>query len=159
MIDAILVLHVVKLALKSFLTESKGVKTMENSTYKAGAGWLLAVIVSVVGVTAQARDHMTPAAQEKVQAIGTHEFTEQKLDAFASAYIKIAAIYNRHAPQVKQARNSEQAYRAQMLIEDQMSQAIREEGMSPDEYNYVVRTINQDPHLGQKVAQKIRTLQ
>ncbi|MGI8738375.1 MAG: DUF4168 domain-containing protein [Gammaproteobacteria bacterium] len=132
---------------------------MKKSTHKTGAGWLLAITVSVAGVTAQARDHATPVAQEKAQAIGMHGFTEQKLDAFASAYVKIADIYNRHAPQVKEARNSEEAYSAQMLIEDQMSQAIREERMSPDEYNRVVRTINQDPHLGQKVAQKIRTLQ
>lgn len=133
---------------------------MEKSIYKAGVACLLAVNLSVVSVTTQAGNNSTPAVvQQKSQMLEAHGFTEQKLDAFAAAYVKIASIYNRHAQQVKEARNPEEAYRAQMVIDDKMSQAIRAQGMSPDEYNQVVRTINQDPKLGQKVAQKIRTLQ
>lgn len=133
---------------------------MEKLTYKAGVACLLVANLSVVGVTAQAGNKSTPAVvQQKGQMLETHGFTERKLDAFAAAYIKIASIYNHHAKQVKEARNPEEAYRAQMVIDDKMSQAIRAQGMSPDEYNLVVRTINQNPKLGQKVARKIRTLQ
>jgi len=133
---------------------------MEKWNYKAGVACLLAMHSLITGFAAHAGNNSTPTVvQQQVQTLGTHGFSEQKLDAFAAAYVKVAEIYNSHAAQIKGARNAEEAYQAQMAIEDKMSRAIRKEGMSPDEYNQVVRTINENPQLGQKVAQKIRTLQ
>ncbi|MGH8502042.1 MAG: DUF4168 domain-containing protein [Gammaproteobacteria bacterium] len=133
---------------------------MGKWNHKAGVACLLAMYALIAGFAAHAGDGSTPTVvQHQARTLGTRGFSERELDAFAAAYIKVAEIYNSHAAQIKRARNAEEAYQAQIAIEDKMSRAIREEGMSPDEYNQVVRTINENPQLGQKVAQKIRTLQ
>jgi hypothetical protein len=121
--------------------------------------YLLASTFLLIGSTGQAGNNRGSAAASRYSSMGYSGFTEQKLDAFAAAYVKVARIYRSHADQVKSAQNAQQAYKAQAVIDSKMSEAIQEEGLSPDEYNAVVRTINEDPALGQAVAQKIRSLQ
>ena len=120
---------------------------------------LLVLIVWHIGSTVQAEENKARATASQYSGIGYHGLSEQKLDAFAAAYVKVARIYSSHAERVESAQNADQAYEAQAAIENKMSQAIQEEGLTPDEYNDVVRTINENPALGQAVAQKIRSLQ
>jgi hypothetical protein len=120
---------------------------------------LLATSGLFAGHSLQAAKNARPVATTGQTTVGYHGVPEQKLNAFAAAYVKVVRIYSRHAEQVEMAENAEQAYQAQAAIEKSTAQAIQEEGLSPDEYNAVVRTINENPALGRAVAQKIRALQ
>ncbi len=132
---------------------------MDKLINSTGIASLLASSVLFAGYGLQAAGNTAPAAPAEQSSVGYHGFSEQKLNAFAAAYVKVAKIYSRHAEQIEMAENPEQAYQAQATIEKSAAQAIQEEGLSPDEYNAVVRTINENPALGRTVAQKIRALQ
>ncbi len=106
----------------------------------------------------QAGEGALPATSHQ-KATDSHRYSEQTLDAFAAAYVKVAEVYDSHAPRFETAKNAQEAYRVQMAINDQMSRVIREQGLSPEEYNQVVRSVNEDPQLAQSVARKIRALQ
>jgi hypothetical protein len=120
---------------------------------------LLPASTLFAGHSLQAAENARPVSTTEQSTVGYHGVSAQKLNAFAAAYVKVARIYSRHAEQVEMAENAEQAYQAQAAIEKSTAQAIQEEGLSPDEYNAVVRTINENPALGRAVAQKIRALQ
>lgn len=128
---------------------------MDKLIKQAGVLGLLTVALSA-GSVLSAQEQPVAATQ---MAIGQRGFSEQKLNAFAAAYVKVARIYRDHAAQVESARTSREAYQARSVIDSRTSQAIQEEGLSPDEYIAVVRTINEDPVLGRKIARKIHTLQ
>lgn len=132
---------------------------MDKLIAKTMVYWLLASTVLVMGNTAQAEKNRNSATAEYYSGVRYDGLSEQKLNAFAAAYVKVARIYSSHADRVGSAQNAEQAYQAQAAIDNKMSEAIQQEGLSPDEYNAVVRTINENPELGQAVAQKIRSLQ
>jgi hypothetical protein len=120
---------------------------------------LLAASALFAGHSLQAAENARPVATAEQSTVGYHGVSEHKLNAFAAAYVKVVRIYSRHAKQVEMAENAEQAYQAQAAIEKSTAEAIQEEGLSPDEYNAVVRTINENPALGRAAAQKIRALQ
>jgi hypothetical protein len=124
---------------------------------QTGLFCLLAATLVFAESASYAKDHSTPTAEPTDTS--SHGFSEQTLDAFAAAYVKVAQVYSSHAPQIKSARNPEQAHQAQVTINYKASQVIQEQGLTPDQYNEVVRTINEDPSLAQTVAQKIRALQ
>ena len=131
---------------------------MDNFMKKASVLSLIAAATLGVGtrLCAQQGDMQIGAAQHTSTA--HPKPTERKLNVFAAAYIKVAEIYNSHAAQVGAARTSQQAYQAHSAIDHRMSQAIQEEGLSPAEYISLVRSINENPVLGRKVAHKIRML-
>jgi hypothetical protein len=122
-----------------------------------GGGCGLAAILLFAGSALHANEASTKATQQA--AMASHGFSEQTLDAFAAAYVKVADVYNTFAAKIESAQNAEQAYQVQVAINDETSQVIQEQGLSPEVYNRVVRAINEDPKLARTVAQKIRTLQ
>lgn len=132
---------------------------MDKLINRTGVASLLASSMLFAGYAPQAAENAAPVAASARSTVGYQGFSERKLNAFAAAYVKVARIYSSHAEQVETAANAEQAYQAQAAIETSSARAIQEEGLSPEEYNAVVRTINENPALGQTVAQKIRALQ
>ncbi len=132
---------------------------MDNFVKTAGISSLIAAAAlgTENGLSTQQGDIRREATRQI--STGHSNPSERKLNAFAAAYIKVAKIYNSHAAQVRAARTSEQAYQARSAINHQMSQAIQEEGLTPTQYISMVRSINENPVLGRKIAHKIRMLQ
>jgi hypothetical protein len=130
---------------------------MDKFVKTAGVVSLFIAALGAANVlAAQERSARLAVAETQVRH---HGLSEQKLNAFAAAYVKVVRVYRDHAAQVEAARTSQQAYQARSLIDSRTAQAIQEEGLSPDEYIAMVRTINENPTLGRKIAQKIRSLQ
>lgn len=132
---------------------------MDKFLKTAGVFSLMAAAALSRGADLRTQQADTPIGASMQISVGYSNPSERKLNAFAAAYIKVAEIYNNHVAQVSAARTSEQAYQAHHAINYQMAQAIQEEGLSPAEYISLVRSINENPALGRRVAHKIRMLQ
>jgi hypothetical protein len=127
---------------------------------RAGLPCWLAAILSLTGHSLRAEETPTEIGIKQAQVeTETNRFTEQQLDAFAAAYVQVAKVYDSYAPRMDAAANAEEAYRAHAAITDESYRIILQQGLTPGEYDAVVRSVNENPRLARTVANKIHALQ
>lgn len=73
---------------------------------------------------------------------------EAKLDAFARSYVRLADVREEHAGEL--AAPDVRAEAAEETVE-----VLREQGLSPQEYNQILDAVNADPELRSVALQKI----
>lgn len=109
-----------------------------------------AVIAFGLATPALAQD---TAAQPAVpgNATSAQTYTDDQLQNFISASQKVAMISQEYTPRIE--ATADQAEREQVFREadDKMVAAVKDEGLSVQEFNSINQQIPQDPQLEQRV--------
>jgi hypothetical protein len=82
---------------------------------------------------------------------GTAEFTEDQLKSFAAATLEVEELHQKWSPQIAAAKepSEQEAVRGQAI--EEMTEAVRDEGLSIEEYNSIVTQLYADPEMAKTV--------
>src|SRR5690554_2541457 len=112
----------------------------------------LSTAVIAFGLTTPVLAQNTPA-ERAVPGNGTRAqtYTDNQLQNFISASQKVAMISQEYTPQIE--ATADQAEREQIFREadDKMVAAVKDEGLSVQEFNGINQQLPQDPQLEQRV--------
>lgn len=113
----------------------------------------LALIVSPA--IAQAQDGYQGNAANPTGQQQQMNFDQATLQQFASAATQLSQIHNEFAEKLEGVQDQEKAMDMQRQANEQMVQAVENEGISVEKYNAIANQMNQDPELRQQVQQMI----
>lgn len=130
---------------------------------RAAALALGLALVATAGQPALAADgnNASKQGQQQSQAQGqqnaaTPDFSEQKLDAFASAAVKVSQVRRAWAPKIRQAQQGGDKKKAQSLAQQatgEMRTTIEDtENISVTEYRQIAQAAQQDKQLAQELS-------
>lgn len=77
----------------------------------------------------------------------------QTKEQFVAAYVEIQDIQNVYSEKLQTAADEDQAREIQQQAQDEMIQAVENNGMSINEYNEVVGIISADPELRMEIEE------
>lgn len=92
-----------------------------------------------------------PAKQQPV-------VTQGDLESFAGAYINVSRISKAYEPRIGNAESAGQAQQLQQEANEKMTQAVKNEGLTVNEYNEIFEAVQQDPSLEQELMALIREM-
>ena len=125
-------------------------------------------VVAIAGQPALAADGKQPSntgqqtqqAQQQSQNASTPEFSDQKLNAFANAYVKVSQVRSEWAPKIRKAQESGDKDKAQTLAKQatgEMRTAVQEaDNISMKEYQKIGQAAQQDKQFAQEVASVVQ---
>lgn len=94
--------------------------------------------------------------QQSQQSAPTPDFSEQKLDAFASAYVKVSEVRRAWTPKIRQAQQGGNKQKAQKLAKQatgEMRTAVQQaDDISMKEYRQIGQAAKQDKQFAKEVA-------
>ena len=83
--------------------------------------------------------------------------SEDQLRSYAVAAAEVQRISAQVQPRIQAAGTEAQKRQIQQQALDQMAQAVREEGMSVQEYNEITQQVQTDPQLSQRVQNYLKS--
>lgn len=113
---------------------------------------ILATTLFAFGMSTPVLAQNTPAETAVPgNAASVQNYTDTQLQSFINASQKVAVISQEYTPQIE--ATSDQVEREQIFREadDKMVAAVRDEGLSVDEFNGINQQLPQDPQLEQRV--------
>mgnify|MGYP006428397519 CR=1 FL=1 len=125
-------------------------------------------VVAAAGPPAVAADGEQPSktgeqtqqAQQKDQNASTPEFSDQKLNAFADAYVKVSEVRRAWGPKIRKAQESGNKDKAQTLAKQatgEMRTAVQDaDNISMKEYQKIGQAAQQDKQFAQEVASVVQ---
>jgi len=129
--------------------------TTAKTLYKNMACWKsLALIITIcflVSVTPLSAQQNEQGSYDQQQQ--TEDFSDQTLEKFASAKIKLDKIRNEHSTELKQVDDAEGAQKLQSKYGQKMIEAIRAEGLTVENYNKISRAMQSNPELQKKIQE------
>ena len=132
-------------------------KTAEILKVSAGSVALsVALALSGGSVMAQGGGGQSgrPPAQTSPQP--SIEVEEQELKKFASAVRALQQIKQSYSEELGQAGDKKKAQQIQAKMQQEMRQAIKEQGLSVERYTKIGKAVRKDPELNKKVAKLIQ---
>lgn len=78
-------------------------------------------------------------------------FSEDKLDDYAAAVLKVQDVHDAWKPQIDEASSEEEARSMARQATDEMVEEIEAEGLTVDEYNAITQAAEQDEQLYQRI--------
>lgn len=97
-----------------------------------------------------AQTHQAPGGQ----ATAT-DFSDQQLEQFADSYLDILDIQQDFTQRLEQTEQPEQAQQLQQEANQEMVQAIEDNGLDVQEYTEIARAMDTDPQLRQQVVELV----
>ena len=86
----------------------------------------------------QAQPGMAPAVQKP---------TDQQLQKFASASMKISGVVDEYRPKVEAAKTDDAKQKVVKEADEKMVKLVRADGLSVEEFNGIGQAVQQDPQL------------
>lgn len=99
--------------------------------------------------TAIALTVAVPAAAQTQQQPA--QVTEEDLQSYAAAVVEVQRISEKWLPRIEAAPSDDHKAVLQQQAQDKMIEAVRDEGMTVEEYNEISRMAQADPQLWQQV--------
>jgi len=82
--------------------------------------------------------------------------SDQKLDAAAAALEQVAAIQQTYRQRFAQASTPSDQERVVAEARDALTKAVKEQGLSVEEYNAIIEIAQDDPQVRGKVLQRVQ---
>ena len=79
------------------------------------------------------------------------QVTDQQLETYAVAALEVAKINQTYQPKISQAESPEEQKNLYDKATQEMTQAIRENGMSVEQYNQLTTMVQSNPDLSTKL--------
>ncbi|MBK1668101.1 hypothetical protein CKO28_08630 [Rhodovibrio sodomensis] len=99
-------------------------------------------------------------SQQSQQSAPTPDFSEQKLNAFADAAVKVSEVRRAWAPKIRKAQQGGDKQKAQQLARQatgEMRTTIQDtDNISVKEYRQIAKAAQQDKQLAQKLSSKVK---
>jgi len=115
------------------------------------AATLSTLLFAVPGAFAQEDGQSSPGMQKNAPA----EVDEATIDKFADAMGKVQVIQQSVSQQLQAVENDDQARELQLQAQDEMIAAVKETGLTVEEYNNLAERAQQNPQLRQQVMEKL----
>lgn len=113
-------------------------------------------LVGAAGQPALAADGDTQQAQQNSQQSASADFSEQKLDAFANAAVKVSEVRRAWAPKIRKAQQGGNKQKAQQLAQQatgEMRTTIEQaDNISVQEYQQIAQAAQQDQELAKELS-------
>ena len=109
--------------------------------------------------SASAQDDGQSGDQEMQQQDVKTDWSEQKLQQFATAATDVKEVFDEYRPKIKNAESSDQANAMQKEASDKAAKAVKDSGLSVEEYNQINQAIQADEKLYDRVMSIIRDRQ
>jgi len=87
------------------------------------------------------------------------DWSEQKLQQFAAAATDVKEVFDEYRPKIKDAEDADKANKMQKEASDEAAAAVKESGLSVEEYNRINQAIQADKDLYKRVMKIIRAKQ
>ncbi|MBK1698045.1 DUF4168 domain-containing protein [Rhodovibrio salinarum] len=131
----------------------------------AALAFSFAMIGATVGTTpavaADGSKNANQGQQQSQQQAPTPDFSDEKLDAFADAAVKISEVRRAWTPKIRQAQQGGDKEKAQSLAEQatgEMRTTIQNtENISVKEYRQIAKAAQQDEELANELSSIVKT--
>lgn len=127
--------------------------TLRNLTAAAAAAALLAAPSAVSMAKAQSTQ------QQSTQQSAPQKFSDEELKAFAAASLEVESLNEKWQPQIAGASGQEEQKQVRNQAMQEMAQAVRDEGLTVEEYNQIVGAMQADPNTARSVQEYRAELQ
>ncbi|WP_075289720.1 DUF4168 domain-containing protein [Pararhizobium arenae] len=118
------------------------------------AAWSL-IVVSTPAFAQGAAEPQAAAPQASTPA--TAAISEQKLNAFAVAYLKVDSVRRDYAAKIGAQKDAASRQKLQNEANKQMINAVQNSpDMTVEEYKTIVSTAQTDPEVARKVQEKLK---
>jgi hypothetical protein len=98
-----------------------------------------------------------PVATPAAQAQEAGDFSDEKLQSFAVAAIKLSQIRSQYQSQMQSMESDEERQQLQQQTNQRMAQAVKQtDGISIEEYNEIATASRADESLAEKVNDYIK---
>jgi hypothetical protein len=97
-------------------------------------------------------------AQQSAPQLSTPapSISDQKLDAAAAALEQVAAIQQAYRQRFAQAATASDQDRIAAEVRDALTKAVKDQGLSVEEYNFIIEIAQNDPEVRGKVLQRVQ---
>ena len=115
---------------------------------------LFALALLVTGHLAVPVANAQPSAPEL--STPSPSISDQKLDAAAAALEQVAAIQQTYRQRFAQASTPSDQERVVAEARDALTKAVKDQGLSVEEYNAIIEIAQDDPQVRGKVLQRVQ---
>jgi hypothetical protein len=98
-------------------------------------------------------DHTMQDVREAQQVAQSTPFSEEQIEAFVLASESVQEISDKWLERVKDAQSDEKRYNLEQAAQEEMVQAVRDEGLSVNEYNMIVEAVQTNPEMRRRVQE------
>jgi UDP-2,3-diacylglucosamine pyrophosphatase LpxH len=113
-------------------------------------------LIAAAGQPALAADGDSQQTQQSQQQAAAPDFSQQKLDAFASAAVKVSEVRRAWAPKIRKAQQGGNKQKAQQLAQQatgEMRTTIEQaDNISIKEYQQIAQAAQQDQELAKELS-------
>ncbi len=92
-------------------------------------------------------------AEDGLSQASQQEVSDADLKTFAEAYTEVTQIYNVYENRITKSKEQEQAMALQQEANQKMNQAVKDKGLSIEDYNSIYKQIENNPSLQQQFTQ------
>ena len=120
----------------------------------------LAASTAVAALAATAHAQQTPAPQAQAappaatQSAG--EISDQKVQSFALAMNQVSSLNQKYSAQLQAAEDDAARTEIQQKAASEMSQAVEQAGITPQEYNQIAQAAQNDGELRARIGQAMQ---
>lgn len=121
------------------------------------AAWSL-IVVSTPAFAQGAAEPQAASPQAVPQAQAATPISDEKLEAFAVAYLKVDSVRQSYAARIGAEKDAASRQKLQNEANKQMINAVQSSpDLTVDEYKTIVSTAQTDPEVARKVQEKLKT--
>lgn len=117
---------------------------------------ILSTTLLAFGVASPALSQDTPTPTTPGMSAAADNFSDTQLQNFISASRKVVAISQEYTPKIEAAASENEREQIFREADDKMVSAVREEGLSVEEFNTINHRIPHDPQLEQRISNLVQ---
>lgn len=126
---------------------------MNGSTGRKSAVAAAAAIAAALCHPASAASPLAAVRQSAAEA------SDRQLRAFAAAAVAIQRISDRYRPDLDSTLDHQEQQRLRQAVQEEMDEAVRQQGLSLEDYRRIYGLIQADPRAKRIVVDHIRQLE
>lgn len=115
----------------------------------------LAAAAAFAVTLAAAPAAVTPALAQQQ----TESFSDDQLRSYAAAALQVHAIGSEYQPQIERAESDQQAEQLRLQANEEMVDAVQQQGLTVDEYNQIFTAAQTDTQVRSAVEEHMRAAQ
>lgn len=116
-------------------------------------GLVLAMGFGPMAASAAAPDDRGSTNHEPQQVAQTTQFSDEKIESFAEARQSVMEISSEWQERLNNTESQEKLNSLQAQVQEEMVQAVRDEGLSVNDYNMLVNAVQSNPELRNRVRE------
>lgn len=114
----------------------------------------LAIAFGAAGVAVAQQGGAQGGAQGSMQQQAPDiDVSEEQINNFVTAQERVAEIGEKWSPRMENAESSEEANKARQSAQKEMVIAVKNSGLSVQEYNQIARAAQSDPELRKRIEE------